>query len=95
MDPLEQAPAAITLIENEVHTISDSDRHWTAEEDFLPLDAHSLPGDLTGLATGSERSQPPLKHISIESHPPTLDETMPDASCCRPDTDTCKERQPS
>jgi hypothetical protein len=95
LDPLEQAPVAVTLINNEAHTVGNSDVHWTTEEDFLPLNAHSLPGNLVGPATSSEGSQPPLEHVFIDSHPPTLDEAMPNASCCRPDPGARKERQPS
>jgi hypothetical protein len=92
LDPLEQAPMAITLVDNEAHTVSNSDIHWTTEEGFPPLDTHSFIGNPVGPATGSERSQPPLEHFSIESHPPTLGKAMPNASHCRPNTGACKER---
>jgi gag-polypeptide of LTR copia-type len=92
LDPLEQPLEGTTsLVDNEGSTVDDSDGLQGAEEDTLPLDAHTFTGDLTGPATGSEGSQPPLEHVSVETHPPT---TL-DASRSRPDPGAREDRQPS
>jgi hypothetical protein len=92
LDPLEQPLEGTTsLIDSEGSTVNGSDGLQGAEEDFLPLNAHSFSGDPPGPATGSEGSQPPLEHVSVESHPPT---TL-DASRCRPDPGAREERRQS